>query len=153
MMKTKMKKTTMIRMMVATSQVYSPLSFGPTLSIIKLCPCLLKRWSRRTFWGSNGELVRMLIWQCHCCWWWCCVLACWNAGPGEPFLGSDEDQVDGGSVVVDDVVGEGGIVVDDYDDSLNSPHLDVSSKDDPASLELTGIIFQLWNERATRWKG
>ena len=59
------------------------------------------------------------------------------------FLGSDEDQVDGGSVVVDDVVGEGGIVVDDYDDSLNSPHLDVSSKDDPASLELTGIIFQL----------
>ena len=58
-------------------------------------------------------------------------------------MGSDEDQVDGGSVVVDDVVGEGGIVVDDYDDSLNSLHLDVSSKDDPASLELTGIIFQL----------
>ena len=57
MMKTKMKKTTVMRMMVATSQVYSPLSFGPTLSILKLCPCLLKRWSRRTFLGSNGDDV------------------------------------------------------------------------------------------------
>ena len=56
-MKTKMKNTKMLRMMVATSQVYSPLSFGPTLSILKLCPCLLKRWSRRTFLGSNGDDV------------------------------------------------------------------------------------------------
>ena len=61
--------------------------------------------------------------------------------------------MDNGSVVVDHDVGDGGIVVDDDNDSLNSLHLDVSSKDDPASLELTGIIFQLWNERATRWKG
>ena len=75
--------------------------------------------------------------------------------PANLFLGSDDDQVDNSSVVVDDDVGDdGGIVVDyDNDDSLNSLHLDVSSKDDPASLELTGIIFQLWNERATRWKG
>ena len=59
-------------------------------------------------------------------------------------MGSNGDDVDGsGIVVVDDVVGEGGIVFDDYDDSLNSLHLDVSSKDDPASLELTRIIFQL----------
>ena len=51
--------------------------------------------------------------------------------------------MDNGSVVVDHDVGDGGIVVDDDNDSLNSLHLDVSSKDDPASLELTGIIFQL----------
>ena len=44
----------------ATSQVYSPLSLGPTLSILRLCPCLLNRWSRRTFFMIMIMVIMML---------------------------------------------------------------------------------------------
>merc|ERR1719264_1217805 len=43
---------------VSTSQVYSPLSLGPTLSILRLCPCLLNRWSRRTL-MSPAKMIRL----------------------------------------------------------------------------------------------
>ena len=50
----------MMTMMAATSQVYSPLSLGPTLSILRLCPCLLNRWSRRTLLMIMIMLIMML---------------------------------------------------------------------------------------------